>query len=902
MVRPEGFLKLITDPSGGDMFYHLATLFAIQIILVVAFGHWSRHRRDPVAARLLVTGIGFFLARALLMLVALFGDFVELPPNALLPPLERFFELATLLLIAWAFLPILRKHARLGMALFLLAFLIAVTTYAAFAYLWQEAEIESIAYNGYWQEKVWEFSTIAVLALSLVVGLVWRGDDWVLLACLFVLYITGHVLQLVDPTANSHIAGWVRLSNLAALPLLAGLVYRQVLSASLAADDGGGAALEAVGILKAARRIEEARDIEAALGLAASSIASTLRADMVAVGLPIAGPSKGMRVVALHPETGTMLAQEELTLLASDHPLLASVLQTGRLERARGTRDDLAASTIYHGLGFERSGPLLMQPLVDGNRLLGVVLVGNPVSRRRWVVGDEQVLQAVGGAITASLASIRRQDTADRRAELQKALGEVSRLSQREAELREELEDQRQRAEELSTRLRLQEYEAESQSQAGAEAAIWQEEMRELAEARAALEAELAEWRERAEKITHAKASLQMQLAQAQAELREAQSQVVSAQAEQSVDGGPGGILVTDERGNIILASQGTRYLVGQPHSELVGASLQALFADPLLDQAINRLSRDGVEAGDNETVVLDLRERSVRAELTRLPDGSGWPGALTVMLYPEEGVMFQSEVVISLIHELRTPMTSINGYIDLLMGEAVGIIGETQRQFLQRVKANIERMGGALDDLVKAAALDTGRDSLSLEQINLISIIESAIMSLSAQFGERELAVQMDMPSELPPVYADRDSLYEIMQHLLSNACQCSKPGTEILVRAQLEEQDDQVTGLPSYLLASVTDTGGGIAPEDQRRVFRRLYRADNPLIAGLGETGVGLSVVKALVEAHGGRIWVESEMGVGSTFSFILPLSPEDEGDQLHEYFIADPSLEEEGEPEGE
>jgi signal transduction histidine kinase len=250
--------------------------------------------------------------------------------------------------------------------------------------------------------------------------------------------------------------------------------------------------------------------------------------------------------------------------------------------------------------------------------------------------------------------------------------------------------------------------------------------------------------------------------------------------------------------------------------------------------------------------------------------------------------------VVTSLIHELRTPMTSINGYTDLLIGEAVGILGETQRQFLQRVKANIERMGGLLDDLVRVTAIDTGRTTLSPEPVNLIPIIESAIMSLSARFNERELAVQMDMLSELPPVYADRDSLHQIVLNLLSNACQCSKPGTEVLVHAHLEEQDDQIDGLPGYLLVSVTDTGGGIDPEDQRRVFHRLYRADNPLITGLGETGVGLSIAKALVEAHGGRIWVESEMGRGSTFSFILPISSKDEGSQVQEYASSGSSTE--------
>jgi len=123
--------------------------------------------------------------------------------------------------------------------------------------------------------------------------------------------------------------------------------------------------------------------------------------------------------------------------------------------------------------------------------------------------------------------------------------------------------------------------------------------------------------------------------------------------------------------------------------------------------------------------------------------------------------------------------------------------------------------------------------------------------------------------------VQADRDSLYQIILNLLSNASQCSKVKTEILVRAQLEEHDSQIEELPSYLLVSITDTGGGISPQDQNRVFQRLYRADNPLINGLGETGVGLSIAKTLVEANGGRIWVESEMGAGSTFSFILPLA---------------------------
>jgi signal transduction histidine kinase len=198
------------------------------------------------------------------------------------------------------------------------------------------------------------------------------------------------------------------------------------------------------------------------------------------------------------------------------------------------------------------------------------------------------------------------------------------------------------------------------------------------------------------------------------------------------------------------------------------------------------------------------------------------------------------------------------------------------QRQFLRRVKSNVERIKILLDDLIRVTAIDSGQVSLSPEPVNIIRVIEDAVMALSAQFSERDLTVQLDMPLEVPPVRADRDSLHEVVMNLLSNACNCSAPGATILVRARLQERGDQAPDLPDFLLVSVTDRGGGIAPADQARVFQRLYRADNPLIPGLGETGVGLSIAKTLVEAYGGRIWVESEEGVGSTFSFILPLSP--------------------------
>jgi signal transduction histidine kinase/GAF domain-containing protein len=940
MVLLQDFVELITVPP-GDLVYHLVTLFAIQLTLGAAFGHWNRHRRDPTATRLLVTGVGFALARTLLMLIAVLDRIGVLSANIVLPPLERFSDLATLLLAIWAFLPIPKQHARLGVTLLLLTLLITAVVYVAFATFWPQAEAQGTVYNGSWQETVWEFAAIAILGLALIAGVIWRGDDWSLVTCLFALWLAGHTLQFTVPVISSHTAGWVRLANLAALPLMAGIVYRHVLNASAVVTED--TALEVIGILEATQRIGATRAIEDGLKPAALSIARALRADMIAIGFPVPGLAKKIRLITLHPSTDAMLAHQEPTLLVSRHPLLATAIQTGRLQRSVTPRKDPTISALYHHLGFERPGPLLVQPLIDEGTLLGIMLAGNPVSQQRWTTRDEQVFQAVCAAIAASLAKASRRKTADRSAELRKALSESRRLTQRATELEAELEHQRQRAEELATKLRLREQEPAAQDQAIAEAAIWQEEIHKLAEARVALEAELAEWKEKAGQLALTKDNLQNQLAQAQAELQDTRSQAeleaelaewkeraeqlalatdnlqdqltqaqaklqhawsqgTQAPAARSISCGPSGILVSNERGSIILASQGARYLVGQARSALVGTPLQDLFTEPAWNQALDKLLHEEARVGETATVSLDLDKQMVRAELTRLPGVTGRPGALAVMLRPEKEATMQNETVVSLIHELRTPMTSITGYTDLLLGESVGILGEMQRQFLQRVRANVERMGGLLEDLVKVTAIDTGQVWLSPAPVELISVIEDAIASLSAQFSERRLAVNMDLPSELPSIHADRDSLYQIVQHLLSNACQCSEPGSEILVRARLEEYDDQVDGMPDYLSVSVTDTGGGIPPEDQRRVFQRLYRADNPLISGLGDTGVGLSIAKALVEANGGRIWVESEMGGGSTFSFILPLSSEDDGDRVPAPPFPGPASAAEGELEGE
>ncbi len=231
--------------------------------------------------------------------------------------------------------------------------------------------------------------------------------------------------------------------------------------------------------------------------------------------------------------------------------------------------------------------------------------------------------------------------------------------------------------------------------------------------------------------------------------------------------------------------------------------------------------------------------------------------------------------VMAALIQELRQPMASITGYTDLLLAETAGIIGALQRNFLERIKGSVERMQGIMNDLVQLTDLQSGPPELAPESINASVLIDEAIASISSQLRSKNITLRVDMPDELPEIQADRDALQQIVVHLLQNAGSVTPVEGTISLKLRVQPDD---RGLPAMLF-QVTDSGGGISNEDLPRVFSRRYRADNPLIQGVGDTGVGLSIARTLVEAHQGRIWVESQAGQTSTFSVLLPLNPRSE-----------------------
>jgi signal transduction histidine kinase len=229
-----------------------------------------------------------------------------------------------------------------------------------------------------------------------------------------------------------------------------------------------------------------------------------------------------------------------------------------------------------------------------------------------------------------------------------------------------------------------------------------------------------------------------------------------------------------------------------------------------------------------------------------------------------------QAEVVASISQELRQPLSSIVGYTDLLLGESVGILGALQRKFVERIKASTERINSLADDMIQITTLEAELNDLKPEALDLNAVIDNAMSYTSTQVREKNISMHLDLPKKLAPIQADREALQQILIHLLQNAGAATSFEGTIRLKVQTRTEEEK-----EFILIQVTDTGGGISSEDIPRVFTRLYRADNVLIQGVGDTGVGLSITKSLTEAHHGRIWVESEPGVGSTFSVLLPIT---------------------------
>ena len=801
-------IALVSAPP-GSLVYYVLTLFALEAALATAYGV-ARRNDDAVARRIAIAaGVGFGLRLAMALLVSL-AALEYLSDDALIPPVDRGITTATLVLMAWAL--VFKPPSRAGDALVLAVMLLVLIATVVSLVLWFPAGQQGAQFNASLNAQFWWLFQFAIVAIA--IGLLFwrRAEERGLSIGLFAimgLAVGAHlVLSLSQSDAEGHIAGFVRLAEISALPLFAAIAFRHALriasvpaapgedvtqekTESLAGKVDSNIALEAAQTLI---EIGTTRDFNLMVDNITEGVAKAMRADIVLLWAP---PRDDETITCAG---GYDLIQEtHFDGFSIERDVLGTIGSTIARAKPGYFRLPEHANDLHElGLliGITETGPSFAAPMRRDDEPYGAVMVFSPYSLKEWDANKRKMVAALADSISEALNLFEKRTSADAELEdsrdemhsfdgdVQAAQEYAERLTIELHETREQLAQERDQLESLSALVAGQPDWETDESSSSAEDAKLVEEMR-----------------------------LQLEAQQEQGEAMSARISDLETKLEES-----------EQRA--LAADEHAAHL--QTEFDAIGTELETMEMDGELNPILTTPNNEALSEDD------------------------------------------RYEVVVSISQDLRQPMSSIVGYTDLLLGEQAGIIGALQRQFLDRIRSSSDRINSLLNDLVRVTALDTGKFEFAPTQVDITGVLEDAITGSSSQFRQKSIALRMDIAENLPPLQADRDSLYEIMKHLFTNAALASREGGEVEVSAAVDNEND---ALP-ILNISVRDSGEGIPTADLGRVFSRIYRDDNPLIPGIGDAGIGLSIAKTLVEAHGGRIWVDSVQGEGSTFNVLLPV----------------------------
>jgi PAS domain S-box-containing protein len=333
------------------------------------------------------------------------------------------------------------------------------------------------------------------------------------------------------------------------------------------------------------------------------------------------------------------------------------------------------------------------------------------------------------------------------------------------------------------------------------------------------------------------------------------------------------GICITDPHqldNPIVYVNAGFERLTGYTREEVLGKNCRFLKSSQSSPAMLQKLR---VAIQNRTECVVELINRRKdgslfwnRLSLTPVRDANGrathFIGVIFDITERKEMERLKDELVSTVSHELRTPLTSLRGFAELMLKR--NFAPEKQRKFLDIIHRESLRLTELINDFLDLQRIESGRQQYNFKDIELTPLLNEIISVFHHEPGRHNL--RLNVPTSLPPICADTARLQQVMMNLLSNAVKFSPQGGQITVGARLEDDVIKVW---------VTDQGVGVPPEALPNLFHRFFRVDNQDTRSIGGTGLGLALVKEIVKTHGGRIWVESTIGVGSTFFFTLPIA---------------------------
>lgn len=322
------------------------------------------------------------------------------------------------------------------------------------------------------------------------------------------------------------------------------------------------------------------------------------------------------------------------------------------------------------------------------------------------------------------------------------------------------------------------------------------------------------------------------------------------------------GVVVTDPGGRVSLFNPAACDLLGIRARQIEGVRFVELVRDNEIFQAINRCQEEQSRQQTDVSLILPRRYLSVIA--TPLDNDGGVLVTLHDLTRMRQVETSQREFVSNVSHELRNPMASIKAMVETLESGAVND-PQVALDFLSRMRGDVDRMNGLVNDLLELSRMESGQFKIDAEPMALAPLVHA----VKTQFGEtaasQEVELVEDLAEDMPLVMVDGEKLNQIFVNLVENSLKFTPPGGKVLISAQAEDEHVQIV---------LKDTGIGVAPQHLPHIFERFYKVNRSRRDS--GTGLGLSIVKQLVEAHGGRIAVESKEGEGCAFTFTLPRAP--------------------------
>ena len=323
-------------------------------------------------------------------------------------------------------------------------------------------------------------------------------------------------------------------------------------------------------------------------------------------------------------------------------------------------------------------------------------------------------------------------------------------------------------------------------------------------------------------------------------------------------------VIITDREGQVQLINPAATRLLALDPPQAVGHSFRQLVRHPRLLE----LWRRAAACREEQTATIDtgVHGAYLHAIVTPLEqiDEQGFLVMLHDLTRLRQLEAVRRDLVSNISHELRTPLASLKALTDTLRDGALEDPKVAQR-FLDRMEVEVDALIQLVQELLELSRIESGKAPLNLRATPVESALIPPVERLRAQAERAGLTLAMEVPHDLPPVLVDTERIHQVMTNLVHNAIKFTPNGGRITVSA--EPRGDRV-------VISVADTGVGIAPEDQPRIFERFYKADRARSGG--GTGLGLAIAKHIVQAHNGHIWVESQEGRGSTFYFSIPVAP--------------------------